>query len=64
MTDLTYHQVDENKRSKLTLTDDSRVGTYLDGEKFLKENRVLTKNEHEIKLASYEQIFRYVQSLP
>lgn len=42
-------------KSKLTITDNSKTGTTLDGEKFYKESRVLDKTEHTVKLGSWAQ---------
>ncbi|KAK5154956.1 hypothetical protein LTR04_005917 [Oleoguttula sp. CCFEE 6159] len=52
------YQAKLHTRSELTITDDSKIGTTLDGQKFFKSSKVLTKDEHTIKLGSYEQVFR------
>ena len=44
-------------KSTLTLEDDSKIGTTLDGEKFKQETRTLTKDEHTIQLGSWDQKF-------
>ena len=48
-----------SKRSKVTVTDDSKIGTTLDGEKLLHETRTLDGVEHTIKLGNWEQILKY-----
>jgi len=41
----------------LTLNDDSKIGTTLDGEKFKRETRVLKDDKHTIQLGSWDQKF-------
>lgn len=45
-------------KSKLTVTDGSKLGTTIDGQRLVKEAKVLDKDEHTLKLGSYENIFR------
>lgn len=52
-------KVHVHSRSEIAIKDDSKLGTYLDDERFTKESRVLTKTQQTIQLGSYEQKFRY-----
>ncbi|KAI9656351.1 MAG: hypothetical protein M1821_005014 [Bathelium mastoideum] len=45
-------------KSKVTLEDLSKIGTWLDGVKFAKERRTLDKIEHEYRLGSYPCVFK------
>ncbi|KAI9834376.1 MAG: hypothetical protein M1819_002987 [Sarea resinae] len=46
-------------RSELTIEDqNAKIGTHLDGEQIRGQSRVLSKDEHEIKLGSFPQLFR------
>ncbi|KAK4984110.1 hypothetical protein LTR50_006797 [Elasticomyces elasticus] len=47
-----------HERSRLTITDDSKIGTHLDGEQFVKSTKTLKGNKHVIKLGRYEQVLR------
>ena len=44
-------------RSQITLTESSKIGTTLNGERLLKESRTLEGKEYTIKLGSYEHLF-------
>ncbi|KAK4998846.1 hypothetical protein LTR66_002006 [Elasticomyces elasticus] len=48
-----------HERSRLTITDDSKIGTHLDGEQFVKSTKTLKGNKHVVKLGRYEQVLRY-----
>ncbi len=52
------HKVLLHNRSKIIITDDSKLGTSLDDVKFIKEARTLIKPHHTIQLGSYDQSFR------
>ncbi|KAI9702252.1 MAG: hypothetical protein M1820_006184 [Bogoriella megaspora] len=45
-------------RSVITLEDMSKIGTWLDDEKFKQETKTLTKLEHTFRLGSYQCIFK------
>ena len=46
-------------RSQVTLEDfGSKIGTRLDGENFKGDKRILSKDEHVIKLGNYEHVLR------
>lgn len=47
-----------NAKSQLTITDESKVGTYLDGTKFTGTSKILYNAEHSIQLGSYQQRFK------
>lgn len=47
-----------HNKTKLTVTDGSKLGTYVDGHKIVKESKVLDKKEQKIILGSYEIEFR------
>lgn len=50
-------------KSKLTVTDNSKLGTTVDGanERLFKQSRTMDKNEHTFKLGNYPDLFRYVR---
>lgn len=52
-------QLNVYSRSNITITDESKLGTTLDEQKFNNETRALTAHKHLIKLGNYEQILRY-----
>lgn len=45
-------------RTKVTVTDNSKLGTTLDGQRITKETATLDKNEHVLKLGNYEHVLR------
>lgn len=47
-----------HEKSTLTITDDSKLGTTLDGESFKKEAKTLKGNEHAIRLGRFESEFK------
>ncbi|KAI9732997.1 MAG: hypothetical protein M1834_003540 [Cirrosporium novae-zelandiae] len=48
-----------NSRSQLKVTDEnSKVGTWLDGESIKGQSRILTGVEHELQLGRYKHLFR------
>lgn len=47
-----------HSKTKLTVTDGSKLGTLIDGQKLVKDSKVLDKKEHKVKLGSYEIEFR------
>ncbi|KAK3674806.1 hypothetical protein LTR78_005150 [Recurvomyces mirabilis] len=49
-----------HQRTEITIKDDSKAGTSLDGERFSKASKTFdgSKTEHVIKLGSYEQVFK------
>ncbi|KAK5110297.1 hypothetical protein LTR62_006150 [Meristemomyces frigidus] len=51
-----------HKRTAITLLDESKTGTKLNGEKFAKESKTVdtTKTEHEIQLGLYDVTFRLI----
>ena len=44
-------------RSVITLTDNSKIGTTINGEKFSQETKTLSEREYTIKLGNYEHLF-------
>ena len=47
-----------HKKSKVTIKDlGSKIGTFVDGERFQNTEKVLQKNDHTIKLGNYEVLF-------
>ena len=56
---LTLFQSEIYAKSKVTITDGSKLGTYLDGVFFKKESKVVTGHDHAFTLGSYNQHFRY-----
>ena len=56
------HALQLHKRTGITLTDNSKVGTVISGEKLVKAERRLDDGvpEYVIKLGSYESLFRLV----
>lgn len=44
-------------RSEIKLTDGSKIGTFIDGEKICGTTKILDKTEHTIKLGNYEHLF-------
>lgn len=50
-------------RSEVTITDNSKVGTFVNGEKVLKETKTLEKTENVIKLGNYADKF-YIKWVP
>ncbi|WPG97508.1 Hypothetical protein R9X50_00028500 [Acrodontium crateriforme] len=49
-----------HKRTEVKVTDASKAGTTLNGEKLSKETKILDGKDYTIKLGSYEQVFRLV----
>jgi hypothetical protein len=47
-----------HEKSALTITDDSKLGSTLDGESFKKETKTLKGNEHVIRLGRFESEFK------
>ena len=45
-------------RSEIKITDGSKIGTYLNGEKICQTSRILDKLEYTIKLGNYEHEFQ------
>ncbi|GAB7357680.1 hypothetical protein MBLNU459_g0170t1 [Dothideomycetes sp. NU459] len=45
-------------KTKLTVTDNSKLGTTIDGQRITKETATLEKNEHVLKLGNYEHVLR------
>lgn len=46
-----------HSRSEIKITDGSKIGTYINGEKICQTSRVLDKLEYTIKLGNYEHAF-------
>jgi pSer/pThr/pTyr-binding forkhead associated (FHA) protein len=44
-------------RSEIKITDGSKIGTYINGEKICQTSRILDKLEYTIKLGNYEHMF-------
>lgn len=48
-------------KSKLTITDNSKIGTLIDGnEKLSKNTTILNRDEHVLKLGNFPDLFRCV----
>jgi hypothetical protein len=54
---LTYRQSNIYARSELTLTEKSKLGTLLDGEKLSQTTRVLKGDKHTFQLGKYKPVF-------
>ncbi|KAJ8612187.1 hypothetical protein MRB53_037577 [Persea americana] len=52
-------QLQPGHRSKVTLTDDSKIGTFVDGRSVVKTSFTLDKARHEFILGRSEHIFRH-----
>ncbi|KAF2148718.1 hypothetical protein K461DRAFT_315717 [Myriangium duriaei CBS 260.36] len=46
------------KKSKLTITDDSKIGTFVDGGRLRKESKVLNNISHVLQFGNYDVLFR------
>ncbi|KAL9089868.1 MAG: hypothetical protein Q9159_002338 [Coniocarpon cinnabarinum] len=58
MTGVTHGHTRVDKKTKLSITDDSKFGTTLNGQRFCKETIVLDNNEHSIRLGSFDQLLK------
>jgi hypothetical protein len=45
-------------KTKLIVTDNSKIGTVVDGEKLSKDSTTLTKDKHVLKLGNFPDLFR------
>lgn len=52
-----------NSKTQLTITDDSKIGSYLDDNRFTHESKILQNDKHEIRLGNYEQHFKSVTNV-
>lgn len=55
---LTSTQSRPHVRSKVTLVDQSKIGTVLDGERFAQDARSLSKESHDFSLGKDTQKFK------